>query len=149
MYRARDTKLKRDVALKVLPEIFAGDPSASRDSQREAQLLASLNHPDIVTIYSVEEATRIAAIAAVALFAIALIVGRLWLTRSSTGGAIDSLAVLPFVNVGADPNAEYLSRRAFGVALRRLRHDVTRIHRSRSLVGSRGRLTVRVNALSC
>jgi serine/threonine protein kinase len=45
VYRARDTKLKRDVALKVLPEVFANDPSRMARFQREAEVLASLNHP--------------------------------------------------------------------------------------------------------
>src|SRR6478672_2863062 len=45
VYRARDTKLKRDVALKVLPEAFAADPGRMLRFQREAELLASLNHP--------------------------------------------------------------------------------------------------------
>jgi serine/threonine protein kinase/Tol biopolymer transport system component len=55
VYRARDTKLKRDVALKVLPEIFASDPSRMIRFQREAEVLASLNHPNIAHIYGVEE----------------------------------------------------------------------------------------------
>jgi TolB-like protein/Tfp pilus assembly protein PilF len=54
-------------------------------------------------------ATLIVTTGTLTLVAIALVVGWLWLTRVSTGGPIDSLAVLPFVNVGADPNAEYLS----------------------------------------
>jgi serine/threonine protein kinase len=45
VYRARDAKLKRDVALKVLPEAFAGDPDRLARFQREAEVLASLNHP--------------------------------------------------------------------------------------------------------
>ncbi len=55
VYRARDTKLKREVALKVLPEVFARDPGRMIRFQREAEVLASLNHPNIAHIYSVEE----------------------------------------------------------------------------------------------
>src|SRR6202453_4727800 len=55
VYRARDTKLKRDVALKVLPEVFAKDSGRMMRFQREAEVLASLNHPNIAQIYGVEE----------------------------------------------------------------------------------------------
>ncbi len=55
VYRARDTKLKRDVALKVLPEAFARDPERMARFQREAEVLASLNHTNIAQIYGVEE----------------------------------------------------------------------------------------------
>src|SRR5262245_2494497 len=55
VYKARDMKLKRDVALKVLPEAFAGDPGRMLRFQREAEVLASLNHPNIAHIYGVEE----------------------------------------------------------------------------------------------
>jgi hypothetical protein len=55
VYRARDTKLKRDVALKVLPDVFAGDPDRMARFEREAKVLASLNHPNIAAIYGVEE----------------------------------------------------------------------------------------------
>jgi serine/threonine protein kinase len=55
VYRARDTKLKRDVALKVLPETFARDPDRMARFQREAEVLASLNHPNIAQIYGVED----------------------------------------------------------------------------------------------
>src|ERR1700687_4316547 len=55
VYRARDTKLKREVALKVLPEAFARDPERMARFQREAELLASLNHPNIATIHGVED----------------------------------------------------------------------------------------------
>src|ERR1700747_1556396 len=55
VYRARDTKLKREVALKVLPEAFARDPDRMARFQREAEVLASLNHPNIAHIYGVEE----------------------------------------------------------------------------------------------
>ena len=53
--RARDTKLNRDVALKVLPAVFASDPERMARFQREAQLLAALNHPHIAAIYGLEE----------------------------------------------------------------------------------------------
>ena len=55
VYRARDTKLNRDVAIKVLPEDFAGDEERLARFRREAQLLASLNHPNIAAIYGLEE----------------------------------------------------------------------------------------------
>src|ERR1700676_956564 len=55
VYRARDTKLKRDVAIKVLPEAFARDPERMARFQREAEVLASLNHPNIATIHGVED----------------------------------------------------------------------------------------------
>src|ERR1700694_566590 len=55
VYRARDTKLKRDVALKVLPEAFARDPERMARFQREAEVLVALNHPNIAQIYGVEE----------------------------------------------------------------------------------------------
>ena len=53
--RARDTKLDRDVALKVLPEAFKSDPDRLARFEREAKLLASLNHPNIGSIYGIEE----------------------------------------------------------------------------------------------
>ena len=55
VYRARDTKLKREVALKVLPEAFARVPDRMARFQREAEVLASLNHPNIATIHGVED----------------------------------------------------------------------------------------------
>ena len=55
VYRATDTKLGREVALKVLPQSVAGDPERLARFQREARALASLNHPNVVTLYSVEE----------------------------------------------------------------------------------------------
>jgi serine/threonine protein kinase len=56
VYRAHDPKLKRDVALKILPAHTAADPERRARFEREAQSVAALNHPNIVTIYSVEEA---------------------------------------------------------------------------------------------
>src|SRR3974377_1271614 len=55
VYRARDTKLGRDVAIKVLPEAFARDAERMARFQREAKVLASLNHPNIATIYGLED----------------------------------------------------------------------------------------------
>src|SRR5215475_10029928 len=55
VYRATDTKLGRDVAIKVLPENFARDADRMARFTREAQVLASLNHPNIAHIYGVEE----------------------------------------------------------------------------------------------
>src|SRR5215469_16484271 len=55
VYRARDSKLKRDVALKVLPDAFAADPDRMARFQREAEVLASLNHSNIAHIYGVED----------------------------------------------------------------------------------------------
>jgi serine/threonine protein kinase len=55
VYRARDTKLDRDVALKLLPDSVAGDPDRLSRFSREARLLASLNHPHIAGIYGIED----------------------------------------------------------------------------------------------
>src|SRR5262245_18109369 len=56
VYRARDTKLKRDVAIKILPEEFSRDPDRVSRFQREAEVLASLNHPNIASIYDLLDA---------------------------------------------------------------------------------------------
>jgi serine/threonine-protein kinase len=55
VWRATDTKLNRDVAIKILPEAFAQDQDRMVRFEREAQVLASLNHPNIAAIYGVEE----------------------------------------------------------------------------------------------
>jgi len=62
VYPARDTKLHRDVAIKALPESFANDPERLVRFQREAQVLASLNHPHIGGIYGLEEAAGVHAL---------------------------------------------------------------------------------------
>jgi serine/threonine protein kinase len=62
VYRARDGKLGRDVALKILPEVFASDPDRLARFEREAQVLASLSHTNIAAIYGLEESGPIKAL---------------------------------------------------------------------------------------
>src|SRR6478735_1935111 len=62
VYRARDTKLNRDVAIKILPPAFASDPERLARFKREAQVLASLNHPNIGAIHGFEDADGIHAL---------------------------------------------------------------------------------------
>ena len=62
VYRARDTKLNRDVAIKVLTVAFTLDPERLARFTREAQVLASLNHPNIGAIYGLEETNAVQAL---------------------------------------------------------------------------------------
>src|SRR6202049_2699226 len=62
VYQARDTRLKRDVALKVLPDTFAQNADRLTRFQREAELLATLNHPNIAAIYGLEESNGVRAL---------------------------------------------------------------------------------------
>ena len=57
VYRARDTKLGRDVAIKVLPAVFSSDPERRARFEREAHVLAALNHPHVGAIYGLEDWT--------------------------------------------------------------------------------------------
>ena len=62
VYRARDTKLGRDVAIKILPPAFTADPDRLARFEREARMLAALNHPHIGAIYGVEESDGVRAL---------------------------------------------------------------------------------------
>src|ERR1700730_17459501 len=62
VYGAHDTKLGRNVAVKVLPDSFAHDPERMARCEREAQVLASLNHSNIATIYGLEESNDVRAL---------------------------------------------------------------------------------------
>ena len=62
VYRARDSKLGRDVAIKILPRAFTADPDRLARFEREARMLASLNHPHIGAIYGVEESDGVRAL---------------------------------------------------------------------------------------
>ena len=58
VWQATDTQLGREVVLKILPDAFAADPDRLARFKREAQILASLNHPNIAAIYGIEEAAK-------------------------------------------------------------------------------------------
>jgi serine/threonine protein kinase len=62
VYRAHDPRLARDVALKVLPEAFAADSERMARFEREAKVLASLNHPNVAAIYGLEESNSVRAL---------------------------------------------------------------------------------------
>lgn len=62
VYRARDTKLSRDVAIKVVRDRFASDPERLARFTREAQTLASLNHPNVAHIHGLEESGSVRAL---------------------------------------------------------------------------------------
>jgi serine/threonine-protein kinase len=62
VYRARDTKLRRDVAIKILPDLFTDDPQRLVRFEREAQMLAALNHQHIAAIYGLEDANGVRAL---------------------------------------------------------------------------------------
>ena len=62
VYKARDTKLHRDVAIKVLPSLFVDDPDRLARFEREAHVLAALNHPNIAQIYGLEDSFRVRAL---------------------------------------------------------------------------------------
>jgi len=79
VYRANDSKLNRDVAVKVLPEVFAANADRMARFEREARVLASLNHPNIASIYGLEESGRLRALV------MELVKGRTLAERIMTG----------------------------------------------------------------
>ena len=62
VYKARDTRLDRTVAIKILPDVFTSDPERLARFEREARMLAALNHPNIGAIYGFEDADGIRAL---------------------------------------------------------------------------------------
>src|SRR5262245_4082183 len=62
VYKARDTRLRRDVAIKIVSKLFASDPDRLARFEREARVLASLNHPNVAQIYGVEESNGVSAL---------------------------------------------------------------------------------------
>lgn len=62
VYRARDTRLRREVAIKVLPPLFANDPERLARFEREAHVLAAINHPNIAGIHGLEDSNGVRAL---------------------------------------------------------------------------------------
>ncbi len=101
-YRYQSAKDLRNDLRQLQQDSESGELDASGGAAADARMR--------VGVTTRRKATLLVAISTVVLLALAAVVGRFWLTRSaSASGPIDSLAVLPFVNAGADPNAEYLS----------------------------------------
>jgi serine/threonine protein kinase len=103
VYRARDTRLKRDVALKILPNLFANDPERLARFQREAEVLASLNHPNIAAIYGVEESNGTGAL-------IMELVGGETLAERIAHGPIPLEEVLPIAKQIGNPRTSSCGR---------------------------------------
>ena len=98
-YRYQSAKDLRNELRELQQESDSGSLEASRGSRAAGSTTELARHRAILIVTT----------GVLALLAIALVVGRVWLTGGAAGGPIDSLAVLPFVNVGADPNTEYLT----------------------------------------
>jgi serine/threonine protein kinase/Tol biopolymer transport system component len=96
VYRARDTRLKRDVAIKVLPGSFASDPERLARFEREAHVLAALNHPHIAHVYGFEAASADAGGTGPALV-MELVEGQTLAERLASGGASASAISKPSI----------------------------------------------------
>src|SRR5438105_15107319 len=101
VYRARDTRLRRDVAVKVLPPLFAADPDRRARFEREARLLAALNHPHIGAIYGFEEAEGVHALV-LELIEGETLAERIAARRDSGLGILESLAIARQIADGLD-----------------------------------------------
>jgi serine/threonine protein kinase len=85
VYRARDTKLGRQVAIKVLPEPLAGDPDRIQRFEREAKVLASLNHPHIAQLYGMEQSAATGGVTAPHFLVMELVEGETLFDRLRRG----------------------------------------------------------------
>jgi eukaryotic-like serine/threonine-protein kinase len=110
VYRARDTKLGRDVAIKVLPARFALDPDRLARFQREAQVLASLNHPNIAIIHGLEESDGVRALV------LELVEGPTLADRI-TQGAIPLDEALPIARQVADARSKRRTNTASSIVI--------------------------------
>ena len=106
VYRARDSKLHRDVALKVLPPVFAGDRERLSRFEREARVLASLNHAGIAQIYGIEERALV----------MELVEGETLAERIKRG-PMPLEDVLPIATAGATSDTNESSGRSSGHAI--------------------------------
>ena len=130
VWQARDTTLDRDVALKMLPEAFTSDPDRLARFEREAKVLASLNHPNIGSIYGLEEADVVRALV------FELVEGPTLADRIKQGPIpVDEALSLP----GTGSAWEVVRSRAIGVAGRRLVARAARGAVGRSTLGSGAR----------
>ena len=98
VYRATDTNLKRAVAIKVLPVAFAGDGGRLARFQREAEVLARLDHPNIAQIHGLEKSDGAAAIV------MEFVEGRRWRKPSHAGGPAERLRACPSTKRSRSPS---------------------------------------------
>src|SRR5262249_52286543 len=122
VYRARDAKLNRHVALKILPDVFSPDPDRLARFTREAQVVAALNHPHIAAIYGFEESQGVQALV------LELVEGPT-LSERLTGGSIPIDEALPIARQIAEAleaaHEQSIIHRDLKPANIKLRHDGT------------------------
>ena len=117
VYRAEDLELKRDVAIKVLPADVASDPSRSARFRREAEAVAALNHPNIVTIHAIEEAQALESDRRILFLTMELIEGHTLGARIPEGG----LALEEFFELADQIAAALAEAHARGIVHRDLK----------------------------